>query len=123
MLEDSHVHELSTRITNQQDLMNLGINGLKLPRHTIQSALYNHRDSIQGAAYAVILDWMKQQDTRTEAFANIIDCLQKCKMNQLATELWQWAEGAVLTQISSESKFVIQMYFIVGHETKQCCIT
>ena len=105
-LKDSHLVELSTRITSQQELMNLGIKGLNLPRHTIQSALYNHRDSIQDAAYAVISDWVLQYETRSKAFATLVACLQKCKMRQLATELRLWVEGADSTQeISKESRY------------------
>ena len=98
--------KLSTRITDRQELLNLGIIGLQLPRHIIQSALYNDRNSIQDAAFTVISDWVKQQKTRSEAYANITGCLQKCKMKQLATELRQWVEGAVPTEISREGKFL-----------------
>ena len=105
-LEDAHVLELSTRITNKQELMNLGINGLNLPRHTIQAALYNHRNNITDAAYAVISDWALQYKTKSEAYVDIIAGLQKCKMNQLASEMRQWTEGAAFTeQLSKQSKF------------------
>ena len=113
-LEDSHVLELSTRITNQQELMNLGINGLNLPRHTVQSAVYNNRNSIQDAAYAVISGWALQHKTKSKAYVNIIPCLQKCKMTQLATELRKWVEGATFTeQISKESKFHFFKYHTI----------
>ena len=104
-LEDSHILELSTRIISTQDLLNVGINGLNLPRHTIQSAVHNHKDSIQEAAYIVLTTWANQQETTAEAYINIIAGLKQCKMNQLATELRQWVEGAAFTeQISKESK-------------------
>ena len=107
MLEDSHILELSTRITSTPDLLNIGINGLNLPRHTIQSAVHNHRDSIQEAAYTVLTSWANQQETKTEAYLNIIAALKQCKMNQLATELRQWVEGTAFTeQLSKESKFI-----------------
>ena len=88
--------------------MNLGINGLNVPRHSIQSAVYNHRDNIKDAAYAVISEWALQYETKSMAYVNIIAGLQKCKMLQLLTELRQWAEGEAFTeQISKESKFNI----------------
>ena len=103
-LEDTHILEPSTRITNTQDLLNLGIKGLKLPRHIIQSAVHNHKHNIQEAAYAVLTTWANQQETVLEAYVNIMAALKNCKMNQLATELRQWVEGVTLTeQISEES--------------------
>ena len=105
-LEESHILELSRRITNKHELMNLGIKGLNLPRHTIQSAVYNNKDCIQDAAHAVISDWALQHKTKSLAYVDIIASLQKCKMNQLASEMRQWAEGAAfMEQISKESKF------------------
>ena len=92
LLKDSHVLELSTRLTSTQDLLNLGINGLKLPRHTIQSAVHNHKDSIQDAAYDVLTKWANQQDNESAAYANITAALDKCQMNQLAAELRNWVE-------------------------------
>ena len=86
--------------------MDLGIKGLNLPRHTIQSAVYNNKDGIQEAAHAVISDWALQYETKSMAYVDIIAGLQKCKMNQLASEMRQWAEGAAFTKdISKESKF------------------
>ena len=104
VLEDAHILELSTRIISTQGLLNVGINGLSLPRHTIQSTVHNHKDSIQEAAYTVLTTWANQQETVAEAYINIVAALNQCKMNQLATELRQWVDGAVHTsQISKES--------------------
>ena len=105
MLEDSHILALSTRITNLQELMNLGINGLNLPRHIIQSAVYNSKDSIHDATIDVLSSWVKQQANMSEAYVNILASLEKCKMTQLATQLREWAEGTADTcQTSKESK-------------------
>ena len=82
--------------------MNLGINGLNVPRHTIQSVVFNIKD----AAHAVLSEWALQYKTKSKAYVNIIAGLQKCKMLQLLTELRQWAEGEAFTdQISKQSKF------------------
>ena len=105
MLEDYHILELSTRITNQQELMNLGINGLKLPRHTIQSALYNHKGCIQDAANDVLSTWAQRYETPSEAYVNILAGLAKCKMNHLASQLREWSVGVASTwPISNERK-------------------
>ena len=86
--------------------MNLGIKGLNLPRHTIQSAVYYNKDYIQDAAHAVISEWALQCRDHSVAYRNMIAGLQKCKMTDLATELRQWAEGEAFTeQISKQSKF------------------
>ena len=86
--------------------MDLGIKGLNLPSHTIQSAVYNNKDCIQEAARAVISDWALQYETKSMAYVSMIAGLQKCKMNQLASEMRQWAESAAFTEdISKQSKF------------------
>ena len=86
--------------------MNLGIKGLNLPRHTIQSAVYYNKDYIQDAAHAVISEWAFQYRDHSVAYINMIAGLQRCKMTHLATELRQWAEGEAFTeQISKQSKF------------------
>ena len=116
VLEDSHILELSTRISSTQDLLNVGIYGLNLPRHTIQSAVYNHKDSIQEAAYTVLTTWANQQETKAEAYLNIITAFKKCKMNQLATELRQWVDGEAFTeQLSKERMLKDKGVFCLFH--------
>ena len=105
-------------ISNQQDLMKLAINGLKLPRDTVQSALYNNRNSIQDAAYAVISDWALQHRTKSKAYENIIASLQKCEMIHLAIELRQWAEGAASMEQISEKSELNLLKFVSIHDTK-----
>ena len=53
-LEDSHVLNLSQRITSEQELRDLGTKALKVPEHIINTALYNHRTSINDAAHDVL---------------------------------------------------------------------
>ena len=88
-------------MTSEQDLMNLGIKGLNIPRHKIQSTIHD-KDSINDAAHHVISTWVGQQNNRSEAYLNLISGLQKCRMNQLASELKQWVEGAVDIHMISE---------------------
>ena len=96
--------------------MHLGINGLKFRRHTIQSAVHNHKDSIQEAAYTVLTTWANQQENVVKAYSNTVTALRKCKMNQLASELRQWVEGEAHTsQISEESMLkytVVNIHFM-----------
>ena len=94
-LEDVHLLELSKRITNAQDLEDLGIKALKLPGFKIKTALYDHSDSIQAAAHDVISYWVKQQPNRQVAYITMIERLKEVQMHQLATEVQQWVEGTI----------------------------
>ena len=68
--------------------------------------MHNHKDSIQEAAYTVLTTWASQQETKAKAYINTVAALKKCEMNQLATELREWVEGAAFTeQLSKESMF------------------
>ena len=68
--------------------------------------MYNNKDCIQDAAHAVISDWAQKHETKSMAYENIIASLQKCQMNQLASEVRQWAEVAAFKEdISQQSKF------------------
>ena len=55
-LEDSHILDLSKRITSDEELSTLGVKGLGLPAFDIQSALYDNK-RIQPAAYEVLSTW------------------------------------------------------------------
>ena len=68
-LESGHILELSKRIENRQQLMDLGIKALKPPDFRIRAALYGHKDSIQDAAHEIIRRWSQQQPTQKEAYA------------------------------------------------------
>ena len=58
-LEDVHILELSKRITNEPDLMELGVKILQLPDFIVKTALYNKKE-IQSATHEIISDWSKQ---------------------------------------------------------------
>ena len=91
--------------------MNLGITGLGIRRHIIQSAVYNHKGSIQDAAHDVLSNWVLQFESEMEAYQNLVKGLHKCKMNQLAAEVRQWVEGGLDSQhISDESKYISYKY-------------
>ena len=92
-LEGSHLLELSKRVQSKGQLMDLGIKGLKLPGFKIQSALYDHKDSIQAASYEVIRHWSQQHANRHEAYATLLTGLKKAQMYQLAGEVQMWVEG------------------------------
>ena len=104
-LEDSHVLNLSQRITSEQDLRIFGTNGLRVPEHVIDTALYNYRTCIQDAAHSVLSMWLKQQPNRQEAYMNLQAGLKRAQMNELAALVRKWV-GAVedASQITDESR-------------------
>ena len=91
-LEDSHILELSKRITSEEELLVLSVKGLGLPDFKIKSALYDNK-RIQSAAYEVLSTWRKQQESRHDGYQNLISALQKVEMNQLAAGLREWVHG------------------------------
>ena len=110
-LEDVHILELSKRITNEPDLMELGIKVLELPDYVVKTALYNKKE-IQLATHEVISDWSKQQANRFEAYTALKQVLEKSKFMSLAGELQQWVEGTVQhLDISDQSKFTVLVEF------------
>ena len=107
-LEDSHILDLSKRITNGEELEELGIKALKLPEFIIKSALYNHSQSIQSAAHDVLSTWLKQQQgDRHTAYTTLRTALQKCDdLKSMAAELEIWVMGTVQeSHISQDSMY------------------
>ena len=105
-LTDEHILELSKRITDGGELMDLGIKVLKLLESKLRAELFNQRNWIQGATHAVLSTWLKPKNTRQEAFRNLCAALTNAEMNHLAAELRIWVGGAVESRgISHDCKF------------------
>ena len=104
-LQDSHILELSKRITNQEELLELGINVLGLRDFKIKAALYDHKQ-IRPATHEVLSTWVKQQVNRVEAHTNLVASLERRQMFHLVSMLkptiQQEETFAVLSQ---ESKY------------------
>ena len=92
-LEDSHILKLSQYITSEQVLRELGTNGLGVPERTIDTALYNHRTSINDAAHDVLSTWRKQYQSSQEAYRNLQAGLKRAQMKDLAAKLQSWVQG------------------------------
>ena len=106
-LEDVHILELSKRITNEPDLMELGVKVLELPDFIVKTALYNKKE-IQLATHEVVSAWTKQQTNRFEAYTALKQALEKSKFTSLAGELQRWVEGTMQQlDISDQSKFTV----------------
>ena len=86
-LTDARIVFLSERIASEDELVKLGITGLKLEFPQIQRALTNHPKDIQSAVRDVLRTWLKKQRDTNEAWSLMIAALEKCEMKDLATGL------------------------------------
>ena len=84
--------------------MDLGIKVLKLLDFKIQSALFDHKDSIQAAAHDVIRHWSQQHLNSVDAYTALHTGLEEAQMHQLAGELQQWVQGTMNKSVLNESK-------------------
>ena len=91
-IQDEHIVDLSRRITNSQELTDLGIKALKLPQYIVKAAMYNN-GTISEAACDVLSTWLERQASRQQAFTDLHSALQRAEMEQLAAQLKQWVEG------------------------------
>ena len=104
VLEDVHIHQLSTKITNKGDLRMLAYRGLKLYPEDIESAINNHSIDIQSAAHKILRTWLQKQTKKT-ALGALHTALQECGMKGLSDELTKGVEGSFgPLQLSQESK-------------------
>ena len=79
-LEDTDIFNLSERITNGDELMKLGVKVLGLPKCKIKSALCDHSDSINSAAYEVLSKWRVQHENPYEAYSTLMSSLEQHNM-------------------------------------------
>ena len=91
-LEDANIWNLAKVISSKQQLRDLGLNILKVPAKTIDSALHNERE-IENAANKVLQTWYQNQRNRQEAYKNLYTALLNNGWKLLAGELRQWVEG------------------------------
>ena len=80
-------------------LRDLGIKVLKLPKHVIDTALYNHRTDIREAAQDVVSTWRKQQQNQQDVF-NILHAELEKRIQQV--DVLKTTETAA--RISEKSK-------------------
>ena len=108
-LGDPDILHLSERITNRDELMKLGVDVLKLADSKIKSALYDHRDSINSAAYEVLSSWRVQQENRYQAFSVLMSSLAQHNMSYLLTPEEEPVDSFPTNQkMTTESKYLKQ---------------
>ena len=104
ILTEVHVFQLSRELTNLGDLHKLAYRGLKLEPSDVEAAITNAPNDIQTAAHRVLQEWMKQQERREEAYSKLLEALNECSMNMLASQLKEWVESPIpATQMSEQS--------------------
>ena len=110
-LTDAHILELSKRITNESELMDLGVKVLELPDFLIKTAMYDNTGKIQPATHETLSRWLKNQNNRQEAYKNLYTGLGRSGMNQLAAELKQWVERTA-AQTLEERRQIMDLVFL-----------
>ena len=85
-LRSAHLLEVAQRITNEEELVDLGLKALKLPDYKLDAASTNAPD-IQQAAYKILQTWAKRFESGKEAHKILLKSLKHCGMNKLATLL------------------------------------
>ena len=69
------LHDVARQLVSPLDVRSLGLR-LGVADYTIDAALYNHKGDIQEAAYAVLKEWFKGQENRTEAYVQLHTALR-----------------------------------------------
>ena len=108
-LTDSHILELSRRITDAEELWVLGVNVLGLSEHEIRSTQTKYHPDINQTAHHLLTTWLRQQVDRQEAYTALLVSLRGCQgMQNLAGRLKQWVEGSEVAPgpVLGESKFI-----------------
>ena len=109
-LEDDHIVKLCQQITSRADLMELGVNVLRLPGYTVDSAITDNRNSIQEAAHKVLSTWLVRQANKTEAYRSLVTSLRRSNMTLLGNQLVEWVQGHA--QISTHRHDLLGTYTI-----------
>ena len=86
-LTDVHLWELAQRIVSEHQLQEIGLKVLKIPLHTIRTALYNKRDNINVAALEVLETWGFDQPNPEAAYTTLYKELKNHGWGELAAEV------------------------------------
>ena len=98
---------MAQRITDQKELLHLGLNILKVPANKVDSAFYNER-YIQDAALYVLKTWYHNQESKEKAYRNLYRELVNNGRQLLANELKQ----SVTSRVDSESLYTHRKYIV-----------
>ena len=86
-LEDKHLFSLSQNLGNTGNLRTLAYRGLALEHSQVESAINNHPNDIQAAAYEILSTWSKDQEDKAEAHIKLNSALQECDLGILTNVL------------------------------------
>ena len=101
-LEDKHLFSLSQNLGNTGNLRTLAYRGLVLEHSQVESAINNHPNDIQTAAYEVLSTWSKDQQDRAEAHIKLNSALHECDLGIL-TNVFEDSDVKIMLNRSSRS--------------------
>ena len=101
-MDDFHLLEVAQKITDEKELLHLGLKILKVRAIKVDSALTNNRD-IYVASLEVLENWLHNQENRQEAYRNLYRELVNNGRQLWANELKQSVEGTKETAFYRES--------------------
>ena len=92
-LQDDHIWNLAQRFKDESEILNLGLQVLKLREYQVDFIWNKRKPDANVVARELIQKWLLQFETRAEAYTSLHDALRKNDMNQLAALLRKWVEG------------------------------
>ena len=93
-LQDDHIWNLAQRFKDESEILNLGLQVLKLRAYQVDSIWNKRKPDANLTARELLQKWLLQFENRTEAYMSLYDALTKNDMNQLAALLRKWVEGS-----------------------------
>ena len=100
--------ELSRRISSEDDIRRLGVNGLGVPAHIVDNCLRNRRNDLNWATYDMLEAWSRNEESRTQAYTDLCIAVRKVHMDFLIKEVLESEDHDVgsLAYPDKDSKFM-----------------
>ena len=112
-LTDELLLNLSKRITNEEELMDLGVKVFRGSQITSYNQLFMIREEIQPAAQKVLKYWLKKQENREKALTAMRTSLQENEMNLLVDVLSSSVQGSRNSQELPDNSTCINKLLII----------
>ena len=121
VLDDTDILSISERITNDEELLKLGVRVLKWPDFKIKTALFDHKDSITVAAYQVLSEWHLKFEQPHEAYDILLSGLQRENMMHLLNSD-QDSKLGMTASLTKEREFTLRVWGILLQGRNQISI-
>ena len=99
-LTDDDLMRLSEKVTSKMELRKLCVTGFEMDGFVVERIIRDNPE-IDEAAYKLLSDWFKGQDSRKTAFKKLCAALRTANMNVLASELMKGSKDVDLCQAES----------------------